>query len=129
MTGCYLGRTFEVSDRRIFTPSNLKGTAAAEWATHRLLGARAQSQWLAPALRRFSFDLLLRTQDGVDPRQTLDFFRWAAEQGLHDFFVIGNAPIAPFPLRITSLNDSWDAALQDGTLISCRVSLTLEEYC
>ena len=63
--GSYMGVSFTVSDRRILTPSGLKGQGGSEWATHNRTGARARSQWIAPKLRKYSYDLLLRAQDGV----------------------------------------------------------------
>ena len=69
--GSYMGVSFTVSDRRILTPSGLKGQGGSEWATHNRTGARARSQWIAPKLRKYSYDLLLRAQDGVNPRSTL----------------------------------------------------------
>lgn len=38
--GSFMGRTFTVSDRRIFTPSNLKGQSGSDWATHDRTGAQ-----------------------------------------------------------------------------------------
>ena len=70
--GSFMGRTFTVSDRRIFTPSNLKGQSGSDWATHDRTGAKARSQWIAPKLKSYSFDLLLRAQDGASPRSTLE---------------------------------------------------------
>ena len=64
--GSYMGVSFTVSDRRILTPSGLKGQGGSEWATHNRTGARARSQWIAPKLRKYSYDLLLRAQDGVN---------------------------------------------------------------
>ena len=78
--GSYMGVSFTVSDRRILTPSGLKGQGGSEWATHNRTGARARSQWIAPKLRKYSYDLLLRAQDGVNPRSTLRRLQRAAEQ-------------------------------------------------
>lgn len=49
--GSYMGQTFTVSDRKILTPSNLKGQSGSEWATHNRTGAKARSQWIAPKLK------------------------------------------------------------------------------
>jgi len=74
-----MGMTFTVSDRRILTPSGLKGQGGSDWATHNRTGARARSQWIAPKLRKYQFDLLLRAQDGVNPRSVLRHFQRMAE--------------------------------------------------
>ena len=67
--GSFMGRTFTVSDRRIFTPSNLKGQSGSDWATDDRTGAKARSQWIAPKLKSYSFDLLYGTVAG---EQALD---------------------------------------------------------
>ena len=85
--GSFMGRTFTVSDRRIFTPSNLKGQSGSDWATHDRTGAKARSQWIAPKLKSYSFDLLLRAQDGASPRSTLEHFQSCAEKGVADYFI------------------------------------------
>ena len=83
--GSYMGMTFTVSDRRILTPSGLKGQGGSDWATHNRTGARARSQWIAPKLRKYQFDLLLRAQDGVNPRSVLRHFQRMAETNAADW--------------------------------------------
>ena len=126
--GSFMGRTFTVSDRRIFTPSNLKGQSGSDWATHDRTGAKARSQWIAPKLKSYSFDLLLRAQDGASPRSTLEHFQSCAENCVADYFIVGNAPISSYPFKITDVSDEWAAVLHSGALVECKVTLTIEEY-
>ncbi len=79
MVGSYMGRVFTVSSQRILTPSNLKGSAGSDWANHEIIGKKARSQWVGPKLKSYTMDILLRAQDGVSPRSTLDYFQRAAE--------------------------------------------------
>lgn len=123
-----MGRTFTVSNRRILTPSNLKGQGGSEWATHNRTGAKARSQWVAPKLRKYSFDLLLRAQDGVNPRSTLQHFQNMSERNRADWFIIGGTPISENPFKITDISDEWAVVLNGGTMVECKVSLTIEEY-
>lgn len=123
-----MGRTFTVSNRRILTPSNLKGQSGSEWATHNRTGAKARSQWVAPKLRKYSFDLLLRAQDGVNPRSTLQHFQNMSERNRADWFIIGGTPISENPFKITDISDEWAVVLNGGTMVECKVSLTIEEY-
>lgn len=74
------------------------------------------------------FDLLLRAQDGVPPRSTLDYFQRMAESSAVDWFVVGGVPLSPYPFKITDISETWDAVLQGGVLVECKVSLTIEEY-
>lgn len=68
--GSFMGRVFTVSHTKIFTPSNLKGSTGSDWATHEVVGGKARSEWVGPKLKRYTFDLLLRAQDGVPPRSS-----------------------------------------------------------
>lgn len=126
--GSFMGRSFTVSDRRILTPSNLKGQTGSEWATHDRTGAKARSQWIAPNLKRYTFDLLLRAQDGVNPRNTLRHFQSCAEHAVADYFIVGNSPVSPYPFRIVDISDEWAAVMHSGVLVECKVTLTIEEY-
>lgn len=127
-TGSYLGRVFTVSSMRILTPSNLKGSAGSDWATHETVGRKARSQYLGPKLRKYSFDLLLRAQDGVKPREELEYFQRMAETGVADYFVIGNRPISQHPFRLLSVSDAWNAVIHGGHMVECKISISVEEY-
>ena len=126
--GSYMGVSFTVSDRRMLTPGGLKGQGGSEWATHNRTGARARSQWIAPKLRKYSYDLLLRAQDGVNPRSTLRRLQRAAEQDVADWFIIGGSPLSPYPFKITDISDEWAVVLHRGAMVECKVTLTIEEY-
>lgn len=89
---------------------------------------KARSEWVGPKLKSYTFDLLLRAQDGVPPRSTLDYFQRMAESSAVDWFVVGGVPLSPYPFKITDISETWDAVLQGGVLVECKVSLTIEEY-
>ena len=52
----------------------------------------------------------------------------AAENGYVDWFIIGSAPLSPYPFKLVSVSDSWDAVISGGALVECKVSLNIEEY-
>lgn len=128
MVGSFMGCTFTVSSSQIFTPSNIKGQTGSEWTTHTRIGAKARSQWISPSLKSYTLDILLRAQDGVKPRSTLEKLQQAAESAKADYFVIGGKPLSSLPFKIISMTDSWDAVLSGGVLTQCMISLTIEEY-
>lgn len=103
--GSYMGVSFTVSDRRILTPSGLKGQGGSDWATHNRTGARARSQWIAPKLRKYQFDLLLRAQDVQGDR---GFIRHLDRTTAGD-----DAGIAEIGLRIYSRCGSTAQAILD----------------
>lgn len=126
--GSYMGRVFTVSDKEIFTPSNLTGSTGSDWVTHEVIGKKAKSQWIGPKLKKYDLDILLRTQDGVNPRSTLEYFQEIAESQKVDWFIIGGRPLSPNPFKLVSISDEWDAVLNGGILVECKVSLSIEEY-
>ena len=128
MIGSFMGTVFTVSNEQILTVKNLKGKTAGDWATHDVIGAKSRSQFMGPKLRSYKFDILLRAQDGVNPRQTLETLQDAAETGKTDWFIIGEKPLSQNQFRITDLTDEWAAVLQGGKLIECKVGISIEEY-
>ena len=51
-----------------------------------------------------------------------------AESSAVDWFVVGGIPLSPYPFKIADISETWDAVLQGGVLVECKVSLTIEEY-
>lgn len=126
--GSYMGLVFTVSQQRVLTPSNLQGSTGSDWANHEIIGRKARSQWIGPKLKSYSMDLLLRAQDGVAPRMTLERLQQAAESSAVDWFVIGGRPLSPNPFKLISVSEEWGAVLNGGVLVECKVSLEIEEY-
>lgn len=126
--GSFMGKVFTVSDTKIFTPSNLRGSTGSDWASHEIIGEKARGQWVGPKLKSYTFDILLRAQDGIAPRSTLEYFQRIAESDKVDYFVVGGKPLSPNPFRLVSITDEWDAVLNGGVMISCKVGMTIEEY-
>lgn len=128
MIGAFMGLTFEVSSQKLLTVKGLQGSSGSEWASHDRTGGKARAQWIAPKIRRYSLELRLRAQDGVNPRETLEQLQRAAESPAADHFIIGERPLSDLPFRITELTDSWDTVISNGVLTACTVGLTIEEY-
>jgi len=126
--GSYLKKTFTVSDRKIFTPTSLTGSNGAEYAEHKRPLRKPTSQYLSPKADTYSVELLLRAQDGVNPRQMRDFFKKACEQGKADYFIVGNRPICDNQLTITDIAEDWQSVIVNGALIECKLTLSLKEY-
>ena len=132
--GSFMGKTFKVYEdvrthkRKIFTPSNLSGSTGADFATHDRAAKKARTQYLGPKLREYSFDLLLRQQDGVNPRKLKDFFQKKSEKGKADYFIIGGKPLSSNRFVITDVSDEWDVVMLAGALVECKITLKLQEY-
>lgn len=126
--GTFMGQTFTASDKKIYTPKSLSGTAGADYATHARAGKKAKSQYLGPKLRTFSVAITLRAWDGINPRDKRDLFIKKAEQGKADFFVVGGKPISKKRLKILDVSETWDEVMLNGILVQCSITLSLEEY-
>ena len=128
MIGYFMGVTFEVNDSRILTPSNMSGQHGSDWSTHNMIGGKGKSQWIGAKLRTYTFDILLRLQEGVNPAEVLETFRKAAEEYKVDYFILGNMPLSDNRFKITSLTDSEHKMLSNGVLVECKLNMTIEEY-
>ena len=128
MIGTLGAVVFSVSDKRILTPTGISGTSGSDWGSHEVVHGKVRSEWIGPKCRTYKFDMLLRAQDGVPPRRTLNELQRMAESANAYYFVVGGQPMADNPFRITALSDEWGAVLYGGQLIECRVSIELEEY-
>lgn len=128
MVGSFMGQVFSVSQDKILTPRNIKGSTGSDWAKHERIGKKARSQWVGPMLKNYTMDILLRAQDGVNPRRTLEALQEAAESKKTDYFIIGGKPISPNPFKLVSVSDEWAAVLRGGVLVECKVSISIEEY-
>ena len=119
---------FEVYDGKIFTPKGISGSTGSDWATHDVVHGKTTREWIGPKAMKYSFEVLLRAQDGVPPRRTLDQLQAMAESNNAFWFVVGGQTVGKNPFVLTEISEEWGATLQDGRLIACTVSLTLEEY-
>lgn len=126
--GSFMGKTFKVNDKKIFTPSNLSGSAGADYAIHERAGKRARSQYLGPKLRNYTFDIVLRAQDGVNPLKIKNFFRKKCEKGKADHFIIGGRPLSSHKFKILEVSEEWNSVILGGALIECTITLKIEEY-
>ena len=139
--GSFMGKTFTVSDNKVFTPQKLSGSIGANYASHDRATLKARSQYLSPKPRTYNVELLLRAQDLIKlngprgsvnktntPRGLRDYFAKKCEEGKADYFIVGNEPICPNRLIIESINEDWESVILNGALIECKLTLNLKEY-
>lgn len=113
---------------RIFTPNNISGTVGSDWATHSVSRGKPTREWVGPKSRKFTFEVLLRAQDGVPPRRMLDVLHSMAESNNTYWFVVGGETVGDLPFLLSEVSEEWGATVRNGKLIECTVKLTLEEY-
>lgn len=129
MTVATLGDVaFRVDAERIFTPNNISGSAGSDWATHSVSRGKPTREWVGPKAQKYTFEVLLRAQDGVPPRKMLAMLQSMAESNNAYWFVVGGETVGSLPFILTEISDEWGATIRNGKLIECTVKLTLEEY-
>lgn len=119
---------FSVGHLRTLTPSNFKGTIGANWSDHEVLKGKPKPEYLSPKLKEYTFDILLDSSYGVNPRKMLNRLDEMAENGEVHYLIIGFAPVSQNKFRVTDVSESWDVVLKHGLLTQCKVSLTIKEY-
>ena len=97
-----LGLIFQTSDRRVFTPENLKRTTSAVWATHSRMGLKDQSEFIRPGLGQITFDIQLNAELGVRPRLMMDYINNCVETGDVQMLVIGFRRVGKHRWKITN---------------------------
>lgn len=119
---------FRVDSARIFTPNNISGSTGSDWATHDVVHGKTTREWIGPKAKKYTFEVLLRAQDGVPPRRMLQELQNMAESNGAYWFVVGGEPVGNLPFVLSEISDTWGATIRNGKLIECKVELTLEEY-
>lgn len=119
---------FTVSNDKILTFSGLSGSSGADWATHDIVGGKPKSQYIGPKLRKYDLEIELNAQYGVRPRAMLERLQAMAEGSAVHHLIVGNAPLARNPFKLTEVSDEWETIMNRGELVRCKVKITVEEY-
>lgn len=129
MTVATLGNVvFQVDENKIFTPNKINGTVGSDWATHSVSHGKPTREWVGPKCQKYTFEVMLRAQDGVPPRKTLDELHAMAESNNTYWFVVGGQTVGSLPFLLSEVTEDWGGTIGAGKLIECTVKLTLEEY-
>ena len=119
---------FTVGHLKVLTPVNFAGSTGANLAQHDVTSGKARSEYISPKLKQYTFELLLSSAYGVNPKKMLNRFVEMAETGEVHYLIIGFSPVAQNRFKIVDISDEWDVVMQLGILTQCRLKLTLEEY-
>lgn len=119
---------FEVSNKRVFTASDVKRSSSSNWAAHDRIEGKSRSQYLSPGLKKVTLEVQLRADYGVPPSSTLSQLHRLAEGRDVYPLILGGVPQADNPFKLTACEESDSASLPGGALFSATASLTFEEY-
>ena len=119
---------FRVSEKEVFTFTNLKRSAGSEWASHSRIGKKAQSEYLRPKVQQLKFTMSLDATLGVRPRATMELLEQYTETGEIYYFIVGCKMVGQNPWKITDLSEAWEVVYSRGELVKAKVDVTMEEY-
>ena len=120
--------TFEVSDEKIFTFSNMKREVSARWNTHNGILCEKTSEFEGPDLTSMTFDIKMSAAHAINPRVMLEALEYEIKAGEVEMLVIGGKMVGSGYYKITKMSEAWDTIFMHGELYECTVSITIEEY-
>ena len=127
MIGYFHDLIFETSDKKVITFQDKKTEANAIYEYHDCIGQKPQSEFLRPDLVTVSFQIMLHTKLGIDPKTEADKWLDYCRSGVVGTLCIG-VPIGVEKWTIRSVSQQWNRILNNGKLIYCTVDVTLKEY-
>ena len=102
---------FTVGHLKVLTPVNFAGSTGANWAKHDVTSGKARSEYISPKLKQYTFELLLSSAYGVNPKKMLNRFVEMAETGEVHYLIIGFSPVAQNRFKIVDISDEWDVVI------------------
>lgn len=128
VVGCLGDFFFEVSHETVMTLSNWKWSGSANYATHKLHGHQALTEFTGLDPDQISFDICLTWALGADPLKTVWELFKAKRNGLAMPLTIGCHPYGNYRWIITSLSNKIEYTDVEGNLYMVTVSLKLQSY-
>lgn len=119
---------FEVSDKRVFTLSNIKQQISAQYGDHKLINKKPQKEYIGAGTRVFKFSITVNVMLGVKPKDVLRDMEYLTESGFTDYLVIGNKTVGSNKFCITDLGETWDTVYSGGELARATLDVTMVEY-
>ena len=85
---------FEVSQKKVLTPKDMKRSVSARWEQHKVLGKAPKSEYLGQNSPETTMTVVLSAENGVKPRSTLGNIEKAVKAGTVNWLVIGGKFVA-----------------------------------
>lgn len=119
---------FEVSDKKIMTPSDFEYSSTARWNSHEIIGSTPKGEFVGPGTGQVSINITLDATLGVKPASVINTLRKARDKGTVEYLKIGKAKIGSYKWAITDMSEKWDVVYDKGELARATLSLTFKEY-
>ncbi len=118
LTSRYLIRTFD----------NYKRQGSGRWNAHAIIGKKPVQEFLGQDLQEISFDMLLRSDQGISPRKEVEKLINLRDKGKPVPLVLGNKVIGGTLWVVESISEQVQHWSRLGNPFSISVSVTLKEY-
>lgn len=118
---------FEVSKKKILTPSSFSRSGAAVWADHPMLYKKPKREFMHSEYRKVEMEIKLSALHGVKPRETLKLLYRYMETGKRYHVIVGGKSMSRYKMAIMSISETWDTVLSKGELVTATASITFEE--
>lgn len=122
------GISFVVSREVFRTPKNLKWSGSARYATHQRHGTYALTEFTGIDPSRFSFDILLTAEMGVNPLKEVAKIGNYEQDGEALGLVIGGKAYGKYRWNIQSHEVKIEYTDEAGRMYAVEVSVELLEY-
>ncbi len=118
--------TFEATNDRVLTFTDLTRSAPARWVAHDVHGQKPRQEFIGPGLDSISLTIRLDIERGVVPKDELARIRQARDEGKVLQFTIGGKLVGDYIIK--DAHEELRRLNNGGVLLFAVVTLTLEEY-
>lgn len=125
--GCIGDVVLTVSSNTVKTIDNMQISGTARYATHRLVGRKAITEFTGVDPDKYTLDIVLSAYLGVSPMTEYDKLRKYMDTGASVPFVLGNRCFG-YLWNVLSLRAKPSVYDKLGNILSITVSVTLQEY-
>ncbi len=128
MVGYFGSVTFETSDKRICTFSNLKRSVSSGYSEHKRYTEKSQWEFEGPKNQTVAFEMKFVAGHGVRPVDMLDRLIELCEKGTVCTFVLGGCKVGDGKWTINSVEADYRKVLNRGEVVSIAVNVSATEY-
>ena len=130
--GSFGGIIFQVSLSKdiikMLTMNNAKQDVSGEWSNHSVIGGKSKSEFIAPGLRSFDFDIIIDAQYGYKPHSVMKKLNKMVEKGKVSKLMIGTHKIGSGKWKLEKVSEEFGLIYQNGKLLRAKATLSLSEY-
>lgn len=119
---------FEVSTNKVLTFNGMTQSVKGRWAVQNTILEKPYPEFLGPDQRTISLSIYLSAVHGINPRKTMERIEKAVESGTPYTLVIGGKKVGSNQWVISNMSEAWGEIIEDGSLVSAKLTINLSEY-